>query len=189
MLLPVPSDEEIILLTIIDDISWFDISLQCKMTQEFIEKYEDKLIWFLLLQHNQLSEELIRKYINKYHEEIYRFQNLSIDFIEEFISQMSARDWYNLSYNDIKLPKIFIEKYKDKLYWQGLCHSQILSEEFMEKHVDLLYWNNVALYQDYSDDFFNKYKDKIINTHNFQIKDNYGTYLAKNRKQNKEFLY
>ena len=90
------------------DINWVYISKYQKLSEEFIEKYNDKVDWSRISSNQKLSEEFIEKYYDKV-------------------------DWWNISKYQT-LSEEFIEKYIDKSNWFWISNYQKLSKEFIEKH-------------------------------------------------------
>jgi len=117
------------------DINWKEKSKEPGLTEEFIEKYSDKVYWDFISQCQNLSEEFIEKYSDKF-------------------------DWYYISIYQ-KLSEKFIEKYSDKVYWDYISINQKLSEEFIEKHSDKVFWNNISINQKLSEKFIEKFSDKV----------------------------
>ena len=111
------------------------ISMYQKLSEKFIEKHGDKLIWEYISKDQKLSEEFIEKHNDKL-------------------------DWDNISIFQT-LSEEFIEKYKDKLNWDNISTFQTLSEEFIEKHGDKIHWDCISEYQKLSESFIEKHKDKI----------------------------
>ena len=93
-------------------VDWYFISIYQKLSEEFIEKYCNKVYWYYISVHQTLSEEFIEKYKDKV-------------------------EWYYISIYQ-KLSESFIEKHKDKIYWNCILLFQKLSEEFIKKYKDKL---------------------------------------------------
>jgi hypothetical protein len=91
-------------------INWKCISINQKLSEEFIEKYIDKVDWDYISIRQKLSESFIEKHKDK------------INWV--YISQYQT------------LSESFIEKYGDKINWFRISRHQTLSEEFIEKHMD-----------------------------------------------------
>lgn len=114
---------------------WLKLSYSCILSEEFIEKYKDKVYWYSISISQKLSESFIEKYKDK----------LTWTFIS--------------IYQELSEP--FIEKHKDKVDWTHISRKQKLSEFFIEKYKDKVFWPNITVYQKLSLDFLIKYKDKI----------------------------
>ncbi len=125
-------------------INWNSISRYQKLSEEFIEKFQDKVKWKVVLRYQELSEEFIEKFQNKvnwYWISIY--QKLTEKFIEKFQDKIN---WKFISRHQ-KLSEEFIEKFQDKVDWTAISKHQKLSEEFIEKFRDKVHWGNISRYQ------------------------------------------
>ena len=71
-----------------------------KLSEEFIEKFQDKVHWKNISLYKKLSEEFIEKFQDKVH-------------------------WYNISEFQ-KLSEEFIEKFQDKVYWNNFRISKTI---------------------------------------------------------------
>ena len=66
------------------EVDWDYISVYQKLSEEFIEKYIDKVDWWYISKYQKLSEEFIEKYIDKLNWYcISKYQTLSEKFIEK----------------------------------------------------------------------------------------------------------
>ena len=69
--------------------AWWCIYLYQNLSEEFIEKYSDKVYWSLICKYQNLSEKFIEKYQDKvYWPYISNFQKLSEKFIKKHINQI-----------------------------------------------------------------------------------------------------
>ena len=107
-----------------------------------IEKFFDenidnfKVDYYRLMSNQKLSEEFIDKYNDKVNwNYISRCQTLSESFIEKYNDKLS---WYNISIYQ-KLSESFIEKYIDKVDWDHILKYQTLSKKFIRKH-NIISW-------------------------------------------------
>jgi hypothetical protein len=91
-----------------NDVNWVCISMDQKLSEEFIGKYQDKVCW---------------QYISAY-------QKLSEDFIEKHADKIN---WKHISAYQ-KLSEEFIDKYQDKVNWGCISGYQKLSKSFRKKH-------------------------------------------------------
>ena len=114
---------------------WYYISIHQKLSESFIEKYDDKVHWRHISQYQTLSEKFIKKHSNKV-------------------------DWGNISIYQ-KLSEEFIGKHKNKVDWRWISSNQKLSEEFIGNHIDKVDWYNISIYQKLSEEFIEKYCDKV----------------------------
>ena len=71
---------------------WTVISKHQKLSEDFIEKFADKLYWYHISQYQTLSEDLIEKLQNKvkWEDRIPKYQKLSYNFILKHLDKMSA---------------------------------------------------------------------------------------------------
>ena len=66
-------------------IDWENISILQELSEEFIEKFQDKVHWYCISRYQKLSEEFIEKFQDKVHwYYISSYQNLSEEFIKKF---------------------------------------------------------------------------------------------------------
>ena len=141
--------------------TWSGISKCQKLSEEFIEKYSDRVDWNYMSRYQKLSEEFIEKYSDRVNwDYISAYQKLSENFIEEHVDEV---DWHYISKCQ-KLSEEFIEKYSDRVIWDYMSSYQKLSEEFIEKYSDRVIWKYVSAYQIITPEFAKK--------HNIQINNN-----------------
>jgi hypothetical protein len=134
-----------------DSLCWDKIS-GYKLTDEFIEKYKNKLNWEVICKYQDLSEDLILrnkhyikwnklqisrwKYSDKFIKNVilpnitdrYKIANLIYDgTVQEYMldSISDPEIWKQISYN-CNLSMEFIKKYKNKLYKTGLLNNMNL---------------------------------------------------------------
>jgi len=140
------------------NIDWKKISIWCVLSEEFIEKYQNKVNWFYISKHQILSEPFIEKYKDKV-EWFYISQSqvLSESFIEKYKDKIN---WENISNYQI-LSEDFIEKYYDKVDWYYISRSQILSEPFIEKYENKFDWVFISMHQTLSESFIEKFEKKV----------------------------
>jgi hypothetical protein len=166
-----------------DEIDWSAVSGSRHFTQEFLEKYQDHLDWAVVCdcQLDALTEDFIRKHLDKIAWPQLDTRNLSEAFINEFadkginFNQVIARerseaflerhldklDWKRLS-NRSWLTETFIEKHKEKFDWEDLCSNREgLSIEFLDRNSNLLNWAEVSYAQSLTEAFIEKYADKV----------------------------
>ena len=147
------------------EINWTYISIYEKLSEEFIDRFNDKVDWIYISTRQKLSEEFIEKYkdrVNWY--DISMYQKLSEEFIEKFENKVY---WNNISMYQ-KLSEEFIEKYKDRLNWHRISEYQKLSDEFIKKHG--LMFNKDDFWQ-YKDTEFKK--QELIKTNLYECDDDY----------------
>lgn len=153
------------------------------LSEEYIENNKDKLSWGLISLYQVLSEDLINKY-----EDRINFDNLSnnkkISLSESFIEKYKDRlNWTFISAYQV-LSESFIEKHIDKIDWNGISNYQKLSKRFIEKYKDkinlsllkqnVLTQTNIEkewfiTYINRTDSYFNRYK--LLNYYNNSLDD------------------
>jgi hypothetical protein len=116
---------------------WEIISRSCVISEEFMDKYWDKLVPRYLAFNQNMSEDFIRKHLD--------------DFSWEAISLGQA---YGLT-------EKFIDDYHDKLVWEDLCYYCKMTESIMRRYSHLLHWEYVSSEQALSEEFIEDFKDKI----------------------------
>ena len=143
------------------EMNWEQISQQYKyLSEDFIEKYADKIDWNAISIYQKLSEDFIDKHTNKvYWSAISRYQKLSEDFIDKHTDKV---DWNCISRYQ-KLSEDFIDKHTNKVYWSAISIYQKLSEDFIDKHTDRVYWDYISKYQAITPEFADKHNIKINN--------------------------
>jgi hypothetical protein len=141
-----------------DKVVWDYISSHQKLSEEFISEFHYKVEWLYISQHQKLSESFIRKFIDKvYGGYISIYQKLSEEFIREFKYYIN---WINISQNQ-KLSESFIREFKDEVNWVSISKYQKLSEEFIRVFKDKVYWTYISRYQKLSEGFIGEFKDKV----------------------------
>jgi hypothetical protein len=129
------------------------------LSEDFIEKYQDRLDWKYISKNSKLSEAFIEKFKDKVNW-IYISYNqiLSEAFIEKFQDKVN---WLNISKRQI-LSEAFIDKYYHAVNWDCISSHQILSEAFIDKYYYAVNWENISIYQRLSDSMIEKYKHNIL---------------------------
>jgi hypothetical protein len=186
-------------------IDWKRIAVQYYLSEQFLQKYKDKLLWKTVIENQYLSEQLMRE-VDTYLDfnKICRYQRLSEEFIEDYQDKVN---WLMLCTIQ-KLSESFIEKYYYKVSWYTIAIFQELSETFIQKHITLLP-DEVVRYQKVSGEFLKRnkwyrpannwlYKDteykknRVVETGMYECYDDYFiAYKAirKNRFSYFNFLY
>ena len=167
----------------INEDGWYFLS-KFKLSEEFIEKYQDKVNWDNISQFQSLSEEFMEKHFDKLNSKlISEYQVLSESFIERHKNDL---DWSNISFSQILsepfiekndylvnfyyiskfqvLSESFIERYSFKLDWLYVAKHQKLSEQFIEKYQNKVYWAYISMFQKLSESFLEKHIDLISNS-------------------------
>ena len=137
------------------------ISSQCYLSEEFMERFANKLNWEFISRWQRLSNGFIRKF--KYEldwRQMVSTQALSEDLMEEHAQLI---DWGNVARYQ-KLSEEFISKFKDRLFWGDVVNYQKLSEKFIEdnfKHI-VRYGCSLVIFQELSEEFIEKHIEMII---------------------------
>lgn len=109
------------------DINWYNISKHRKLTEDFIEKYADKVDWYHISSKQMISEEFIEKYTDEVNwKHISEFQKLTEAFIEKNIEKVN---WYLIVIYQ-KLSYGFLEKH---LYRYSLNIFSTINNEHLDK--------------------------------------------------------
>lgn len=141
-----------------DKVDWMSISEGQKLSEQFIDKFKDKVDWDYISIYQNLSEPFIDKYKDKVNWVwISKYQKLSESFIGRYQDKV---DWVYISAYQ-KLSESFIEKYQDEVNWDYISKNQKLSEPFIEKFQDRVGWKNISKYQKLSENFIKKYQNKV----------------------------
>ena len=88
------------------------------------------------------------------------YQNLSEDFIREFLPYFEEGRWEKISQRQ-KLSEDFIREFQDKVDWYFISGHQTLSEDFIAEFQDKVHWDVICGTQKLSIDFIRRFKDKI----------------------------
>ena len=111
--------------------TWSDISRCQKLSEEFIEKYSDRVDWDYISAYQKLSENFIEEHVDKVNWNcISKYQKLSEEFIEEHVDEVN---WYCISKYQ-KLSEEFIEEHVDEVNWYYVSKCQIITPKFAKKH-------------------------------------------------------
>ena len=145
---------------------WNSISSNVHLTQEFIDKYLDKLNWECVSGNVPFTEQMIEKYEDKIvWKEIWLHQKLSEEFVLKYQNKI---EWVHLLKNN-NLSKDFYERNKHlittKIYAKDLAkivEFQTLSEDTLSGlKKGKMVWDSVALNCDVSRDFVISNYDKL----------------------------
>ena len=163
-----------------DKVNWVQISGCLKLSEQFIEKFQDNVDWFLISEFQKLSEEFIEKFQDKVNWNlISACQKLSENFIEKFQDKV---DWELIAVYQ-KLSEQFIENFQNKVYWIRISQYQKLSENFIEKFQDNVDWEDISKYQKLSQGFIKK-SQGFIKKYNLKVPENNMFYFTKEQKLN-----
>jgi len=123
-----------------------------KLSEAFIEYYEDEISWDRVSVFQKLSEPFIAKHLNKMPMSyVCSYQKLSEDFIDEHKDDLSF-----MSLSKQKLSLEFIKKYEDKWYWDNLIlyNHGVMPDDYINQHIDKLDWEEIIYVLDeYGDNF------------------------------------
>jgi hypothetical protein len=137
------------------------------LSEEFIERYKDRVDWHWVGIYQTLSEEFIERYKDRvdWHW-ISECQILSEEFIERNKDRVT---WVWISIYQT-LSEEFIERNKDRVIWYWISQHQILSEEFIERNKDRVDWHWISQHQKLSEEFRSKH-NLTISKHNWLYAD------------------
>ena len=109
-----------IMSTNVDIISWYGLSQNPNITEEFIEANHQKIDWYWLSDNPSISTDFIEKHLD--HE----------------------WDWSKIS-RKTNLTKNFITKYQNQLDWDYISANPICDMEFLLTHSDKMNWTWFSL--------------------------------------------
>ena len=151
-----------------EEVDWDEISVNCKVTEEFIREFQYYVNWQFISYKQKLSENFIREFSNKvdwYY--ISLSQKLSENFIREFKYKVT---WYHISEYQ-KLSEDFIREFKNKVNWEYISKYQKLSESFIREFKDRLYTGLIKYNWIYKDKDF--LKQAVIDTGLYECHEDY----------------
>ena len=159
---------EVLGLTNENQIDWFDVSRNRKLSENFIEKHANQVDWFYISMYQKLSEPFIEQHKNDVNWDwISMYQNLSEDFIEKHKDDVN---WFWISMYQ-KLSENFIEQHKNDVDWFYISEYQKLSKQFIEKYKNNLEMDLVNDSWNYKSTEFKK--QAVINTGLYDCYDDY----------------
>ena len=165
-----------------NDVNWFSISSSQKLSENFIEKYKNKLAWSEIIINQELSEGFIERNIDKLLlSDIFLNQSVSEDFIKKYVNLYDKLDYSIIEkqkvpvelaekYPDklfayIKYQKIdieFIEKHESEIDFKTLSYQyEDIPEDILERHQDELFWYELSKCKRLSNEFIEKHKDSL----------------------------
>ena len=160
--------------TSLDEIGWDYISINKKLSENFIREFQNKINWGYISEYQKLSEGFIREFQNKVNWYcISVYQKLSENFIREFQDKVY---WSRISEFQ-KLSENFIREFQDKVNWYCISESQKLSENFIREFENNVDWGCISINQKLSEDFISEFKNKI-----------YWLYISKYQKLSDNFI-
>ncbi|HNW65782.1 MAG TPA: hypothetical protein PKO10_01055 [Aliarcobacter cryaerophilus] len=141
-----------------DEVDWCYISIYQKLSEEFIREFASKVDWHHISINQKLSEGFIREFADKVNWwYISACQKLSEEFIREFSSKVY---WINISINQ-KLSKGFIREFASNVNWICISREQKLSEGFIREFADKVDWTCISVYQKLSEEFIRESSNKV----------------------------
>jgi len=176
-------------------VNWYSISHSQRLSEEFIEEFQDKVYWNDISYYQQLSEDFIKEFKDKvYWNCISYSQKLSERFIKEFQDKVN---WAYISKYQ-KLSEDFIKEFKNKVDWGYISEYQKLSENFRKvfnlslpqnswlyttKEEKLEYLKKINIYEIINDEYIIAYKSIRLDNYsvfNFQYKYEVGNIYESN---------
>ena len=143
---------------LIEKWQWVDISVEQKLSEDFIREFKDKVDWEWISRNQKLLESFIREFKDYVDWEwISENQKLSKSFIREFQNEV-CWEWISESQ---KLSESFIREFQDKVDWYWVSINQKLSESFIREFQDKVDWYWISKYQKLSNEFIEEFKDKL----------------------------
>ena len=141
---------------------WMVISKNQRLSEEFMRNNINKIDLWMVARHQVLSEEFIKEFMfkssKKQNNEVFKFQELSDEFIIENIRYLNFDDGL-VKLN--RIPKELIKKFKSVLDLNYLLKNSIIEESVLEKYSDDFDWNNILRFQPLSEEFIEKHKEKV----------------------------
>jgi len=86
---------------------------------------------------------------------ITEYQDLSEDFIRKFQDKFDEDCWIEISYGQ-DLSEEFIREFQDKVDWYWISKNQNLSEEFIIEFRNKIDWNRLRLNDQVKNNYINK---------------------------------
>jgi hypothetical protein len=139
-----------------------------KLTEDFIDLYGIFINWPSLSRNQYLTEDMMKKYCDELDwVEILTFQNLSEEFLTDFVIPRGFDVDWTLMCNHQQLSENFIKNNAKFVDWYDISISQTLSKEFMIEFANKLNFANLIMYQKNID-------EDVIRAYSHEItKENY----------------
>jgi hypothetical protein len=169
-------------------INWADISCNYILTEDQMWDYRDYLHWLYIVYNDKLSEPLIEKLLNYFnfkHEDFTLFAiisnyKLSDNFLRKYIDKFTDSEWRSISvFQNLSLD--FIRDFKDKLDWLQIYKNQELTEDFIEEMDHKTYWDVITSHQKYL-------SEQFIERHSNEINFNWKNIRRYQKNVSKEFI-
>jgi len=108
----------------------------CNISENVLGEYIDEYKWHSWGDRIVLSEDFIDKYANKINWKYIDYKNLSVKILHKYSDKL---DWCNFRYTN--LDDSFVNKYSDKLNWERLFKEYPLTQKMFLKHKHKFYEN------------------------------------------------
>ena len=141
-----------------DKINWIKFHLRKNISLEIIEYFEERISWVALSKNNFLGLDIIRKYQDKLDWLTITIWNKQkrMDVLEEFEHKII---WYFIPL--IFCTDDFIERFHERLDFDILCCSFLISENILRKFSHKLNWHWVSIKQELSKEFMVDFQEKL----------------------------
>lgn len=131
---------------IVSKIRWHYLTMDQKMSIQFIRKFKDRVNWGMLSLGNR-SEEFIREFQNYVHwKDISLHQTLSEEFIREFQHRV---DWDCITAQQ-NLSESFFREFQHLISWRCISSVHLFSDEFINEFYDKFDWEYIQYIEDMS---------------------------------------
>jgi len=124
-----------------DQLNWWEISAEYKLSNAFIREFKDSVHWGLIFAHQKVSEAFIKEFKDVVNWVLISgSQKLSEAFIREFKNKVS---WWAISERQ-ELSEDFIREFQDRVNWWRICWCQKLSEAFIREFKHKVSWKEIS---------------------------------------------
>lgn len=170
-----------------DQTHWETInSFKNRLSCDFINRFADRLDWFVLLQTQKMSEEFIIqnikriKMVHSYQYLLVTRQKISIEFIEIYIDKENwniapfyqnlgdeALEKYADHWNWVIISKYwnkdisFIRRFKKWIKWDSLAQNRYLTPDIVIEFADQMHWQNISRYYKMSENVMSQVSSKL----------------------------
>lgn len=140
---------------------WGEISHFQNLSENFIDKYKDKLVWAYLLQKGNLSEKFLISHDNYIDwcalSRAYK-DKLSDDFLFKYREKV---DWDEFSARNKPFSNRMLKRLKKYINWNIYVKTHKLTEKIIERNLNYFDKKRLLTYQYLSEDFIELYADKL----------------------------
>jgi len=145
-------------------LNWDTIS-KLDLSEQFLDKYTNKIDWYEYLAYHKVTEEFIEKYAPRWSyllrwSYVFKTQKLTEEFLERHSSEFNNDNWDDLWIHQSVSPE-FIQKHIDVVRWDFITRYQELPEWFIENYSGKVNWGVICRIQKLSPEFVTKHIDKI----------------------------